>query len=111
MNLISNAICSQGGPASVGIWALRGCEVIRLARKIPRHAGRVPFRALPSREDRPVPQDTTSSPGYASLNKDSLPGVAAQSAAERRGNNCKVIKDFRTENGSSRGQNLALTVL
>jgi len=30
---------------------------------------------------------------------------------EREGNNLKVFKDFRTENGSSQGQNLAVTVL
>jgi len=30
-------------------------------------------------------------------------------AAERKGNNVNGFKDFRTENGSSEGQNLALT--
>jgi len=32
-------------------------------------------------------------------------------AVERMGNNLKGVKNFRTENGSSQGPNLALTVL
>ena len=35
--------------------------------------------------------------------------VTAQTAAERQGNNLKGLEDFRLENGSSQGQNLALT--
>jgi len=36
-------------------------------------------------------------------------GDPIQTAAERGGNNLKGFKDFHTGNGSSRGQNLALT--
>ena len=37
--------------------------------------------------------------------------LAGRSASEREGNNSNALKDFRGGNGSSQGQNLAVTVL
>jgi len=39
----------------------------------------------------------------------SLTHTHAQPAVEREGNNLKHVRDFRLKNGSSQGQNMALT--